>query len=117
MSLTESAANSAAIAAQEAIEDAANAVFIANADAAIADAISMGKFRVYINSVKHMSFKDIFDYYTNLGYQIGMPTCTVGNQPAQLFGQFWIAFWENGGFLTCKCHAPCQVVILWTITP
>lgn len=109
---TEATVHAAAIAAQEARENAANALFIAEADAAIADAVSMGKFKIYLSSVKHMSFKDIQDYYQALGYEIGMPNCSWGNcQPAQLFGQFWLAYWERRQI--CQCHRPCRVVIMW----
>lgn len=116
---TESVSHAAAKAVLLAIQASANAEFIANADLAIAEAITHGKFHVYLYSVKHMKFQDILDYYIALGYVIGAPNFqSFGCQPAELFGSFWVDYWghiwhtNRRGRLRYK---PYQVVISWSL--
>lgn len=119
MSNTNAISNAAAVAAQLAKEAVANQEFIDNADLAIADAITMGKFEVYLFSVKYMNFQDILDYYLALDYVIGMPSCQSWNrcQPSNLFGQFWVDYWGHvwHTYKCCRCKVPCQVVISWKL--
>lgn len=107
---TKSQANADAQAALDEIIDAANQVFIDGADAAIANAIELGKFRITLNSIQHMSINDIVDYYSDLGYAISAPPCFIG-QPALLFGPFWVAYWNNKKI--CNCKNPCKISISW----
>lgn len=110
----ESVTNAAALAAANIIKSAANARFIADADIAIASAASQGKLQVCLSSLKDMSFKDVSNYYVALGYKIGMYGCTWGNcQPSNLFGQFWLNYWNNNQI--CTCTPPCKIIILWQI--
>lgn len=90
---TEANANRAAIIV------AANNSFIAAADTAIADAASRGLHLVRLSLFDNVNLQDIVHYYQNLGYIVAAPLPpNVGEQPAQLFGQFWEAFWENPTF-------------------
>lgn len=118
MSNTNAVSNTNATAAHLALETAANAQFIANADLAIADATTQGQFCVYVYSLKYMNFQTILDYYLALGYVIGMPSCqTWGCNPAGLFGQFWVDYWGHVWHThkCCRCRLPCQVVISWKL--
>jgi len=118
MSISESAANAAADAALLVIQTAANAEFIANADAAINEAVAQGKYKVYLSSVKNMNFPDVFTHYRDLGYVLG-PTARMSSRcnPAALFGQFWVDYWNNVWNMSGLDDngLPYQIVISWNL--
>lgn len=115
---TESASHIAAAAALLAIQTAANEEFIANADAAIGEAVLQGKMQVFLSSVKGMDFQTVFTYFHDLGYTLG-PTARMLNrsQPAALFGQFWIDYWNNVWNTSGldESGQPYQIVISWAL--
>lgn len=111
---TQSEALAAAMAAQSALTDAANALFIANATNVINDLISQGKYEVFLNHVKHVSFKDISTYFRGLGYTTGVPTCPSW-EFGYFYGQYWTG-WEWGWWRDrqiCGCGTPCKILISW----
>jgi hypothetical protein len=107
---TQAETKAAAIAAQEALTAAANALFIADADAIIADLASQGKFQVYLNHVKNVSFKDIGIYYQGLGYTVAVPRCSYW-QEGYSYGEYWIAYYNQRQI--CGCSQPCKLLITW----
>lgn len=111
-------AHQAAEAAKLSIQTAANTEFIANADLAIAAAITQSQSQVYLSSVKNMNFKDVFDYFHALGYVIG-PTANRPSRsnPASLFGSFWQDFWNNVWNTASFDNngLPYQIVISWSL--
>lgn len=109
---TKDASNAAAIAAQAAIFAAGNQKFIDDADARIADVIAQGHFRQSFYTNTNVDMEDIINHYQDLGYDLNLPDCpTMWDQPAQLFGQDWIDFWE--GRRVCTCKNPCMITIAW----
>lgn len=115
---TESASHIAAAAALLAIQTAANAEFIANADSAIADAASQGKMQVFLSSVHNMDFPTVFSHYHDLGYVMG-PTARMPSRcnPAALFGTFWTDYWNNVWNMSGldENGVPYQIVISWSL--
>jgi len=115
---TQAESNAASMAAQTALTDAANLVFINAATAVIADAASQGKFEVFLSHVKHVSFKDINTYFKALGYKVGVPRC-----PSWEFGYFYPDAWPfwRGPFFTdrqiCGCGKECKILISWHNPP
>jgi len=94
-----STVNANATAAQTAIMSDAEATFIAAADIAIADSASRGLFQVRLTLNDYVNLQTIVTYYQNLGYVVAAPLPpNVGEQPAQMFGEFWEAFWQNPTF-------------------
>jgi len=99
---TKTQANAASTAAQNAIETAALNQFIADIDQLIETAESEGLFKVNINMAPNVDPKAVFDYFTGLGYTVTFvntfnPANSPSNNPAQLFGQFLIDFFNNFG--------------------
>jgi hypothetical protein len=120
MSVPASTTNTNATAAQTALQDAANANFIAAADAAIADSASRGLYLVRVTLFENVNLQTIVTYYQDLGYLVSAPLPpNIGEQPSQLFGEFWEAFWNNqalfftiNGFSTIT-----EIYISWTLIP
>ena len=115
-SITESQANADALAALAALETAANQRFIDAADAQILEAVDQGKmFATCITFEENANPKTIFDYYAALGYKISFPDFPLhdlSQQPAQLFGEFWINFWNNG-MVPSNMKKPIRIIIGW----
>lgn len=115
---TESASHAAAAAALLAIQMAANEEFIANADLAIGEAVLQGKMQVFLSSVRGMDFQTVFTYFHDLGYVLG-PTARMQNRsnPAGLFGQFWVDYWNNVWNMSGLDDngVPYQIVISWAL--
>lgn len=115
MSIPRSTAETNAQIADDAIEAAANARFIAAADIQIAEAIAQGRFWVDCITTDHIGIRTVFQYYANLGYGVSLPDypTNLALQPAELFGAYWINFWSNGGFLPHLIKKPYRLLITW----
>lgn len=106
----------ASTAAQVALVDAANALFIKNADLAIADKKSQGLYLVRLSLYEHVNLQYIVTYYQNFGYVVGAPLpSTIGNQPSDLFGSFWQDYWQNTTFFFAiyGFGQPTEIFISW----
>lgn len=109
---TESQTNSDALAAQQALVAAANTAWIADMDAAIAQAVAQGKFSASALLGPNVSGNDISTYYMNLGYQVAIPGSQPWYwQPVDLFGQAWTNYWAGSGFFAIT--KPCRIRISW----
>jgi hypothetical protein len=113
---TQAASLAAAIAAETALQEAANNEFIMQATLCIADAVSQGKQIEYLYSIPGMNFQTVFLYFQNLGYIIGNPS-SMNTQlgPAELFGFFWNAYWFHT-FSKHPSREPIKLFIAWSIT-
>jgi hypothetical protein len=80
-----------------ALTAAANQAFIDNSVVAINQATANGKYEVFQMTSEHCDFNQLALYFQNLGYQVFFPDFPPfdGSQPAELFGPFYIAYWEN----------------------
>lgn len=116
MSISEAAAKSASDAAKAALVAADNAIFITGADAQINQAIDLGQNYISATTWGNVSAKDIFMHYHDLGYTVWFPDepLSHGLVPAQLFGEFWEAFWNNTLFLA-NTRNPCRMIISWQV--
>lgn len=111
-------ANTDAQTALDAIQAAADQAFIDDAAAAILEAIDQGKFEVSLTTGPDVNTKAIFDYFVALGYTVTYPgqNMLAGNrqpQPAELFGEAWEEFWENG---IPPAKGPVRLTLFW-VTP
>lgn len=95
MSLTKAQAQANTTVTHDALVAADNAIFIANADAQILEAIVLGKNQIQAWTFRNVDPKQVYEYYAALGYQTIFPDITPNpnQQPANLFGEFWTAFW------------------------
>lgn len=108
--------NAAALAAQLALKNAANAAFIADADIVIAEVEAQGKFKVKLPVLKPASMKDIATYYQALGYGAFYDQCSEWNEPmwpgpwSYPFGYFssFYPYWH-----ICNCKQQCYITISW----
>lgn len=114
---TQAVVYAAALAAHIALKDAANAAFIADADAIIAAAAAKGKWSVGLPVLKPASFSDIAKYYMDLGYGVQFDQCTGwqipwdGQFPTQYpYGSF-SSFYSF--YYICGCKIPCNMIISW----
>lgn len=114
-------ANTNAQTAKDAITLAADNQFISDAGDAILAAIAQGKFMVTLHTAKGVDVPTVHDYLTNLGYQVAYPGLGMKAgpqpfqpsgvfQPADLFGQLWIDFW-NGN--VPRLDNPLRMTISW----
>lgn len=117
-SIPASTADTEAQAALTALQAADNATFILETDAAIVEMISQGKAQVSVSTFGNVLAKTIVSYYVNLGYKVVLPDYpqSLEIQPAQLFGQFWVEFWDGTlsntlGFNPSK--NPVRLLISW----
>jgi hypothetical protein len=107
---------SAALAAQKAAKTAQtaadNALFICDANKQIRDAIALGKFYISSTTFGSVNPRDIYQYYTALGYDVDFPDLIQGQrfQPSDLFGEFWVNFW-NHTLLPPFTKGPIRIVI------
>lgn len=112
-----STVNATATTAQTAINSAADASWIADADAAVADAASRGMFMVRLHLTDGIDLQAIVAYYQALGYIVSAPLPpNVGMQPANLFGAFWQQFWTNPTFFFVLngIFIPREIYLSWT---
>jgi len=114
MSESASAANTASKTALTAAQVAANTQFYANVDAQIAQAQAQGLFEINATTSQNVDLPTVFSYYVNLGYAVYFPDypASLDNQPQQLFGQYWEAYWSNILYLT-PLKNPCRMNISW----
>jgi hypothetical protein len=115
-SITKSQAEIDAQIAHDALVAAANARFIAAADIQITEAIARGVFFANCETFEtDIDPKLIYDYYAALGYKISFPDLPLhdlSQQPAQLFGEFWINFWNNG-LVPKNMKHPIRIIFAW----
>lgn len=104
--------------ARAALVAADNAIFIADVDKQILDYIALGKKEISATTFGYVHIKDIYNYYTALGYHVDFPDLRQGHkfQPADLFGQFWIEFW-NHTLIPHHPRNPTRVLINWHLVP
>lgn len=100
-----------------ALQAAANTYFIDQSALVISQQIAEGKFVAYVTTFLDCDIKALVDYYTGLGYKVSFPDRFVlsgaqGNQPAELFGQSWEEFWEDGGIFPIPTN-PVRMGISW----
>lgn len=100
--------------AEAALVAADNARFIADADQQIQAAIALGKKEISMTTFGHVHPTDIFKYYANLGYNVDFPDLVQGQafQPVDLFGQFWVEFWNHTLF-PGRPKGPTRILINW----
>lgn len=94
---TKDQAQAASDAAKAALVAAANAQFIAEADAIILQREAQGEKFVKLALVPNSNLSDIIEYYKGYGYAVAPPKATQwqAGQPANLFGWFWEAYWNQ----------------------
>lgn len=112
-----SLANTNATTALNILLAAADQLFIDNAATAILEAISQGKYLVTLNTFENCDLRVLHDYFVGLGYAVSYPGLNMypGAQPFQpmeLFGIFWIQFWENWPFTPVIIN-PARVTLSW----
>lgn len=115
-SIPASTAQTDSDAALAALKAADNANFIVDADKQITDAIALGKSEISATTFGDCDILDIFNYYANLGYHIEFPDLIQGQkfQPADLFGEFWIEFWNNT-LIPHNQMNPVRIIIRWDL--
>lgn len=116
MSMTDAAAKAASDAQLATLQAADNAIFIAAADVQITQAIALGQNYIATTTWGNVNTKDIFTHYHDLGYNCWFPDepLSHGLVPAQMFGEFWEAFWNNTLFLA-NVKNPCRMIISWQV--
>lgn len=117
-SIPASTAQTNAQTALTALQTADGAIFIADVDTAIQDAIAHGFTQISANTFGNVNTQAVTAYYVALGYKVAFPEFqnNFESQPAQLFGEVWVAFWAgtsvNGlGFDVSK--NPIRMIISW----
>jgi hypothetical protein len=113
---TKSQANAASTATQTAIGTAAFNQFISDINQLIATAETQGLFQVNINMAPNVDPEEVFNYFTGLGYTVSFvntfnPANSPSNNPAQLFGQFLVDFFNN--FNLSNPATVYRVVVAW----
>lgn len=113
-----STANADSLAQLTALQAAANALFIDQANTAIENAINEGKYWIVLTSFQNCNLLDLQTYFVGLGYQVQYPDMLNPNltpqNPAQLFGQDLVDFWDNGGQVQHLSN-PLRIKLLWQI--
>lgn len=115
-SVTKTQAEIDAQAALDAIYDAANARFIANADIQIQQAIDQGLFFVNCTTSDDVDPAAIFTYYTDLGYQVRFPDYPKNSTPTappDSNSGFWVSSWLNTGLTRTKLEKPYRFLIIF----
>lgn len=115
MSLTKAQAQSQSTAADEVLTNLENTRFIAAVDYQILDAIAQGKYFVNSNTWPGVDPKEVCQTYIDLGYQVYFPDypTSMAYQPAQLFGEFWDAFWAQNSYIPPSIKNPVRIIISW----
>lgn len=109
---TKDTSNAEAQADKEALVAAANTKFINEATTVMAEAVSMGKFSVTLNTFEYVSLSDITTYFQNLGYGVDILRFrSLYEQPVELFGYWWDDYWAHR--LICRGPFPHRVEISW----
>lgn len=108
-------ANTDANTALTAIQTAADQSFIDDATLAINAAIAQGKFEVTLTTGPDCNTTIVHDTLTNLGYTVTYPGQNMLSgsrqpQPAELFGEAWEEFWQNG---IPPAKGPVRLTIFW----
>lgn len=114
MSITRNQANTNTTAQQTAIQTAADAIFIAAADAAIANAINFGKFTTTVSTFKGVNIQTVYYYYANLGYGVSFPDVpnNLYANPAELFG-FFLDQYYNNYIASLRLSNPLRITLYW----
>lgn len=118
-SLPASTADTDSQTALNALRAADNANFILAVDQAILDAIAQGETQISANTFGNVNAQTVTEYYVNLGYKVSFPDfrTNIGNQPAQLFGDAWVSFWQGtlAGYLGFVPKNPMRLLIGWSV--
>jgi len=116
-SISKSQAEIDAQIAHDALTAAANTRFITAADLQIQEAINLGKFWIECISSDDIDPQVIFQYYADLGYGVSFPDYPVDmfliQGPANLFGDLWVNYWANSGFMPSSLKKPYRFMIYW----
>ena len=116
MSITKTQAQTDSLNNQADIYAAANALFYADVDAQIQQAISQGIFFVYSTTSENINPSDVFTHYTQLGYQVTFPGFSVNSQPTappDSASGFWVSSWLNTGLTKQRLEKPYKFLISW----
>jgi hypothetical protein len=113
---TAAEAQTVSTANNEALTNAANDLFIINANLQIANAELLGHFFVQCEKRPHVDFAYIISYYRGLGYNVYVPFFTVGN-PAQLVGTFWDDYWQAPNAISLISRKKDLITISWLPYP
>ncbi len=116
-SVTKDQAQTDAETALAAIYLAAKNRFIIDADIQIQQAIAQGLSFVNCTTSDDINPSDIFDYYTQLGYQVEFPDFPHGSKPTDppdSNSGFWVSNWLNTGLTRQKLEKPYRFLIIWT---
>lgn len=104
MSISRNQAHLATVAALQARQTFYDSIFIANVATQTATAYTLGKNEITATTNKNVNLTNIYLYYTTLGYSVYFPDYAnlhagiwpgTYNQPADLFGWFWVDYWAN----------------------
>ena len=104
------------------IQTVADNAFIAAVDSQIQTAITLGQTQVTALTAANVNITNVFNYYTNLGYNCTFPDYLQQNgnayptlvyQPSNYFGYNWTQFWLNsiGAF---NILSPARMTVSWT---
>src|ERR1700683_2644365 len=102
MSVDRNQAYLSTMAALKARQSLGDAVFIANVATQTATADLLGKKSITAVTNKNVNLVNIYMYYITLGYNVYFPDFAnqhagvwpgIYNQPANLFGWFWVDYW------------------------
>lgn len=100
----------------DSITSAIDANFIAATDQQIQDAMSKGLFFISCTAEDGVDSQQIFNHYAGLGYQVTFPDFPQNQaqvtNPSNLFGEFWIAFWNGVKFFDPN-RKPVRFLISW----
>jgi hypothetical protein len=111
--------------ALNAIQTAADKVFIASVDSQIQTAINLGLSEITAVTQPDVSINTVFNYYNNLGYlcsfpdylqQNGQALPSIDQQPVNFFGFNWTQYWLNaiGAF---HIKSPARMTVRWSLYP
>ena len=115
MSLTKAQAQTQSTTANDVLTALENTRFISAVDLQILDAIAQGIFFVNSNTWQGVDPKEVCQYYIDLGYEVYFPeyATSMAYQPAQLFGEFWEAFWAQNSMIPPSLKNPVRMIISW----
>lgn len=121
MSISRSQAHNSTVIALRAKQTASDAIFIANVAIQVATADTLGQNAITATTNKNINLTNIYMYYVTLGFNVYFPDYAnqhagvwpgLYNQPADLFGWFWVDYWANKINLF-GVQNPCRITLSW----
>lgn len=113
---TASAAQASSLASLTTLQTAADNTFIADANAQIATANTLGKYFITLTTTIYCNIVNIQNYFRNLGYNViylDMPNPNLNPfNPAELFGAYYFAYWQGSG-VPFGVHNPQRIMLTW----